>query len=191
MAHPNRREWAENLAKELDCSVYYDTNNTIWDTCKGAWRLAPEDSDYHFVIQDDAILCKDFKKKVHDFVQKILKTTNGNYIAFQLYIGRDRLLRGETVINSAFEKGFFINNVSMWGVAIGMPTKYIDKMIQFGNGYPAWQDDTKIKYFLKSVNLKTAFPVPCLVDHRPISENKTLTPCVDFDKKSPYFIDNI
>lgn len=62
MAHPKRKEWAEELSKELKCPIYYDTDNTIWNTCKGAWKLAT-DSDYHFVIQDDAILCNNFKKK--------------------------------------------------------------------------------------------------------------------------------
>lgn len=182
MAHPKRKEWAEELSKQLDCPVYWDTDNTVWNTCKGAWGLADKDSDYHFVIQDDAILCKDFKNTVKKFVEKTLKKHQN--VSFQLYVGKGR---GLDKVKNIMTKDYAILPNNMWGVAIGLPTKLIDEMIRFGNNYFAWQDDTKIKYFLKSKGMQTVFPVPCFVDHR--IEATTLTPCVDFDKSSDCFID--
>ncbi len=188
MAHPNRKEWAEELARELDCEIYWDTNNTIWHTCRGAWQLADRTSDYHFVIQDDAILCRNFKQRVQELVEKSIEH-NGE-TAFQLYFGRGRFLLNKSDREKAIKQGYYVRTLCAWGVAIGMPTKLIDEMIRFGNGYYAWQDDTKIKNFLKSKGIKTVFPTPCLVDHK---WSPTLTPCPvmdNYDRTSDMFIDS-
>lgn len=189
MAHPSRKEWAEDLAKQLDCPIYWDTDNVIWNTCKGAWTLAPNDSDYHFVIQDDAILCRDFKDKVNGFVEDSL--AKHGETAFQLYFGGGRYLKQRKKREEAIELGYYKQRKSAWGVAIGMPTRLIPEMVLFGDSHYAWQDDTKIKYFLMSQHLHTVFPIPCLVNHRPPEEVSTLTPCVDYDKSSPIFIDDL
>ena len=178
MAHPKREYFAKDLAKKLNCSIFWDKDNNIWNTCKGAWFLA-ENSDYHFVIQDDAILCKNFKKLVKNFISKSIKE-NGE-TAFQLYFGRGRFLLNKSDREKAIKKGYYVRTLCAWGVAIGMPTKLIDEMVKFGNGYYAWQDDTKIKNFLKSKGIKTVFPVPCFVDHR---ELETLTPCPVVNKEN-------
>lgn len=129
------------------------------------------------------------KKKVQEFVEKSIKENVET--AFQLYFGKNREKTTKSYLkkHNAFENGFIKEPKCTWGVAIGLPTKLIDEMIKFGNGYYAWQDDTKIKYFLMSKRIDTVFPIPCLVDHR--KEASTLTPCVDFDKTSDYFIDNL
>ena len=174
MAHPKREYFAKDIAKKLNCSIFWDKDNNIWNTCKGSWLLA-ENSDYHFVIQDDAILCKNFKKVVKDFITKSIKE-NGE-TAFQLYFGRNsNVVKKEKAIN-----GCVISDICAWGVAIGIPTRLIKEMITFGNGYNAWQDDVKIKYYLKSKGIKTVFPVPCFVDHR---ELETLTPCPIVNKEN-------
>ena len=55
-----RRTWLVNWTAKYTGI----TNNTIWHTCRGAWKLADrKTSDYHFVIQDDAILCRNFKQR--------------------------------------------------------------------------------------------------------------------------------
>lgn len=187
MAHPSRKEWAEELSHQLECEIYWDTNNTIWDTCKGAWSLSDKDSDYHFVIQDDAILCRNFKQRVQDFVEKSVKEHGET--AFQLYFGRGRFLKKRADIVSAIELGYYKQRKCAWGVAIGLPTRLIPEMTRYGDGHYAWQDDTKIKYYLLQKDIHTVFPIPCLVDHR--REAQTLTPCVDYDKTSELFIDEV
>lgn len=187
MAHPSRKDWAEALANKIGCPIYYDTDNTIWNTCKGAWLLHEKHADYHFVIQDDAILCENFLNRFEKIFNKSIES-NGE-TAFQLYYGRDRIIKNKESMKKAIEDGYFVNDKCAWGVAIGIPVKYIEEMIQFGDSYPAKEDDTKIKYFLLSKGIKTVFTIPCLVDHRKIEENPTLTKAQDFNKQSEFFID--
>lgn len=184
MAHPRRKEWAESLAEQIDCPIAWDTDSTVWNTRKKALLLAPADSDFHVVIQDDAILCADFKDKAEKFINEHKDK------AVQLYFG-NRSKEDKTEMATGLEKGFILRKFCAWGVAIGTPTAWIPEMIQFGDGYPAWQDDTKIKYFLAHKGYQTAFPMPCLVDHRRMKENPTLTGCADSDRYSPYFIDGV
>lgn len=170
MAHPKRKAWAEALAKQLGAPIYFDTNNKVWDTCKGAWRLHGEEP-YHLVVQDDAILCKDFKQEV----TTLLKKTKRLNAAYQLYYGNHKNINVPALLKEAGTKGYVIRDQCAWGVAIMLPTHLIADMIKFGDSYYAWQDDTKITYFLKSKGIKTVFPIPCLVDHRKVAENPTLS----------------
>ena len=85
MAHPKRKEWAEELARELDCEIYWDNDNTVWHTCRGAWQLADRTSDYHSVIQHDAVLCRNFKQIVQELVKK--RVEEQGETAFQLFFG--------------------------------------------------------------------------------------------------------
>src|SRR5690606_13738395 len=57
MAHPKRKEWAEDLADQLDCPIIWDEKNVMWDTGRRA-LLAGLDmgGTHHLVIQDDCIL---------------------------------------------------------------------------------------------------------------------------------------
>ena len=121
MAHPNRKEWAEELARELDCEIYWDNDNTIWHTSRGAWQLADRTSDYHFVIQDDAILCRNFKQRVQELVEKSVEH-NGE-TAFQLYLGRcRRFLVNKSDREKEIKEVYYVRTLCAGGVAIGMPT---------------------------------------------------------------------
>lgn len=173
MASREREEWALELARELNCEIAWDSDKNIWNTCKKAWRLHDPNYQYHLVIQDDAILSKDFIEHAIDFI-----VTHPNE-AYQFYWGND-------YEPTTPEKGYEERDMA-WGVAICLKTELIDEMIRFGNVYQAWQDDVKIKHFLKSKGIKTLFPIPCLVNHRKLSENQTLTPCVDSEKYSKHF----
>lgn len=178
MAHPKRREWAEELSEKLECPIIWDEKNNVWDTCRRSWLSAlEEDSDYCLVIQDDAVLCTNFDEKLIELL------FDNQFPAYQLYYGNDKRKKLKDSIIKGFKWGEM-----MWGVAIMLRTELVGEMIRFGDSHPAWQDDVKIKHFLRSKGIKTAFPVPGLVDHRPISENPTLTECVDFDKKSPVWL---
>jgi hypothetical protein len=180
MAHPKRKEWAEKLAKKLNCPIYWDTDNKVWSTCKGAWKLADPKATHHCVIQDDAILSKNFKILSKKFIKQHPNT------AINFYYGEK-----SNEADEVMEQGYLVKKQNAWGVAICLPTEWIDEMIRFGNGYYAWQDDVKIKHFLISKGYKTTFALPSLVDHKRIDINQTLTGCVDRDRYSPYFIDNI
>lgn len=182
MASRDREHYFEYLRNELgDVPFSIDEPKGkpghigIWKNCKRAWQMHDKTSDWAITIQDDALLSKDFLKSAIDFI------VNNPNPAYQFYWGNDYEPTEQDIA-----KGF-VKREMAWGVAICLRTDLIDEMIRFGNGYFAWQDDVKIKYFLKSKGIKTLFPIPCLVDHRKLSENPTLTPCVDSEKRSKYF----
>lgn len=183
MGHESRRDFFPHLIEQLgDVPLSIDKgklgskdNLGIWGNCKRAWSMHDMNSDYAITIQDDAILCKDFIESAIDFI-----VTHPNE-AYQFYWGNDYEPTDEEKL-----KGFVKRDMA-WGVAICLKTDIIEEMIRFGNGYQAWQDDVKIKHFLKSKGIKTLFPIPCLVNHRKLSENPTLTPCVDSEKHSKHF----
>jgi len=163
MAHPSRSHFVPHLQKVLDAPVSWDRGLGIWDTCKRAWNLHDHNSDYHFVIQDDAILCKNFKNRVSDFVSKFKEE-----YAYQLYYGvKFRKKEIFQMFNTGLERGYILHDKLMHGISIGMPVRIINDMIDHCNTLEHIpQDDSRIQNFLLSVGIKTIFPIPSLVDHR-------------------------
>lgn len=166
MAHPSRKEFFEYLKKELgkDTPFVVDYKKQgVWETCKRAWRHHDPHADYHVVIQDDAILCKDFKKKAEEFLTAYTSDTDER--AFSFYFGNrladlDQAREGK-------KKGYAIRSVPTWGVAICLPTYMIDSMLSYCDTLKhIRQDDTRIGRFLRWRGTKVWFPIPSLVDHR-------------------------
>lgn len=180
MAHPSRAKWAEELSKQLKAKIVWDQKNDVWDTCKRAWQAHEMTADWAITIQDDAIVAKDFRKRSKEH----LKRASDLGCAVQFYAGSGRL---DTQFAQSYPQGYYVDEFLSWGVAIAIKPALIPPMIRFGNSYPAWQDDIKIKYFLKSRRIKTYYPLPCLVDHRRMAENATLTGCKDSDRYSNYY----
>lgn len=188
MAHPKRKEWAEELSEKLGgVPIGWDDKNQVWDTRKKALELIDKDSKYALVLQDDAIICDDFLKKVEEFILNIEGIYPDEDLAFQLFYGNRVQNRKE--IDRGMAIGHIRKKFLSWGVAIITPTRLIRDMIRFGNGYYSWQDDTKIKHFLLSRGIPMIYPMPCLVDHRRMKENPTLVPSKDSDRYSNVFID--
>jgi mannosyltransferase OCH1-like enzyme len=181
MAHPKRKEMVEYLFKELgEVPVNWDRNKGIWDTCKNAWLKYDKDADYHFVVQDDTILCKDFKKRVLEFVEKEPNE------AYQLYMGKRK---NKVFTEEDFKKGYSLRKHLSHGVAIGLKTDLIEDMVKFGDGFQRYkQDDMKIRHFLVSKNIRTMYPVPSLVSHR--QENSLVEDKGEM-RIAEHFIDNM
>ena len=161
MGHERRSHWFDILRDELgDVQFAIDTDVLklgTWRNCKRAWELIDPEADYGFVIQDDAILCRDFKARVEQFVTKY-----PNQI-YQLYYGnRPTMLPYLKPVDGL--------NVTylQWGLAIGLPQHHIQPMIQHADSRPAHhEDDQRIKHYANSHNIKAYYPYPSLVDHRP------------------------
>lgn len=158
MAHPSRKHLIPYLKEKLgDIPVSMDTDNNIWHTCREAWRLADLSKDYHFVIQDDAIICDDFHKKLSDLIN------NGEHV-YNLYLGRPRMI--QTVLDCK-EKGInhLIKPHIYHEIALGIPTKYIKELIEYGDNINAIHD-RHINSFIRSKGLRVYFPLPSLINHR-------------------------
>lgn len=191
MAHRSRERWFPYLFERLGnvpISIDDQTKQLgVWGNRKSA-SILHGDSKYHLVIQDDAVLCEGFLERAEEFIRKIDSEFPGEAHAFQLYHGYRK--EDRPLIAEAKRVGYIKRNLLAWGVAIVLPTDLIPEMIRWCEGHYAWQDDTKIKYFLAHKGIPVYFPMPCLVDHRRMDENPTLVPSKDSDRFSPYFIDS-
>lgn len=191
MANRKRESWALDLSKQLgNCPIAWDPHprfniGNIWENCKRAWMLQDKKKKWGIVIQDDAILCKDFLKKAEEHLERAEKLG----CAVQFYIGNNP--HYEEQFRENLRNGYVIKPELSWGVAIALPTELIFEMISFGDSYRGWQDDIKIKHFLLKKQISTYYALPGLVDHRQENENPSLVRSMDGNRFSNFFIDNI
>jgi hypothetical protein len=190
MAHVKREKWFDYLKENLgDVPFAIDETEkrnmtTGWENCKRALRLHDPKADFHLVVQDDALICKEFHKKLDEVIKKFPDDR-----AFQLYFGnRQTFVRHRDLVGH-LEAGFVRSKKLVGGVAVILPVSEIESMIKFGDSYHEWTDDTKIAAYLRSRNINVVYPFPCLVDHRRMEENPTLVPSSDMDRFSFFYID--
>lgn len=160
MMHPSRVEYKDYLLGKLgDVPFLVDNGAGIWETRKKA-MLAHNGSDYHCVIQDDALICKNFKELA---IEEINKRPNH---AFSLYFGNRRSTRHLAIENEAV--GGVEINWFLWGIAICLPTKLIPDIIKSCSEIKNLDrhDDTRLSHYIKKNNIPVWYPIPSLVDHR-------------------------
>lgn len=137
------------------------------------------------MVQDDALLCDDFLNKVDNFLGKVNKT----HKCVQFYNGSEELDEEKT--KNVKEKGYYEDEL-IWGVAIALKTDLLtDELYKVGDSFYEDADDTKIKHFLKKKNLLTAYPIPCLVQHRSNKETKSIVLMFEEERQSKFFIDDV
>jgi len=157
MAHPSRKELVDKLLKIIpNTPISWDKKNNIWDTCKRAWKLYDPNSDFHLVIQDDAILCKDFLKEIEKFPIEDR--------VYSLYIGnRPKFKRS---LKKAKRKGykFLIKKNIHHEIALMFPTKRIKEMLDYCDKFNPDTDKIINEYVLKN-KLQVYTKVPNLVEH--------------------------
>ncbi len=165
MMHPSRTQHKDYLLDKLsdfgNVKISMDNGNGILDTCKRAWEMYDNQANYHLVVQDDAIIGKNFRINV---LKQIDKHPDH---AFSFYFGnRKRFL--ETAKKADINGGIEMWWIS-WGVAICLPTKIIPGLLNFFptiKGHLTKHDDTVIANYLAKIKMPVWYPMPSLVDHR-------------------------
>jgi hypothetical protein len=182
MAHPSRKERAEQLSKELgNIPISFDNGNGIWWNRKNAMSMYSPDDDFICVLQDDAIPCKDFINKLHEIVK--------DKKAYSLYFGNRKATR--QLAEKALKDGGVELTWLSWGVAIVLPTNIIPELIKYGDKLKKYDkhDDTKISKYLKKIGMMIYFPMPSIVDHD--FHERSLMQIDTGERKAYKFIDNI
>jgi len=187
MAHPSREKHFEYLKERLGnpkFSIDVDSKGLIWN-CERAWKMYDLDSDYHVVIQDDAIVCDNFKERAEKIIEKEIK--DRGEMVFNFYYGTREMLKKEA--EEGLKNGYVISNRPRWGVAICLPTRLIPEMLNMFQLLNNKQDDERISRFIGVKKLKVFFPMPSLIDHR--SEEKSLVENTNSGGRRAYkFINN-
>lgn len=156
MAHPDRREMAMLLSFELGgAPIVWDRKNNVWDTCRRSWEAIDKTAEYGLVIQDDAIVCQDFRSRAEALL-------TGDYI-YNFFI----LSGSGPLVDKRLSEGktnFF--KVSIYGeVALCMKIKHINSMINYCERKGA-KTDTVISSWAIHNHIRVCYPIPSLVDHR-------------------------
>src|SRR5690554_6703262 len=181
MAHPVRKEYAEELQRTLDrpIEIIYDANpvpsrNPMqrWATGRRAWEAHDPEADWHMVIQDDALACKDLiagLEKALDVLgpDGLVSAYTGTGRPDQFTIRRklrDAAARGESWIYTG---------LLYWGPAIIAPVYTIEDMLDWSEKYaslnkpPRSNYDYAIGAFYKyEMGWRCWYTAPSLVDHR-------------------------
>lgn len=165
MAHPSRKKFFPYLFEKLgNWPLAIDEGWGLWENAKRAWRLYDPKADYHLVIQDDALVCRNFGKRALEVLNHSEKVFRGQPHLCNFYY--DQMLAANSTNQDADGTEYIIRSRVHWAVAICSPVNQIEKMIQFCDQLEMKEDDEKITQFLKSAGLKVYFPIPSLIDHR-------------------------
>jgi len=167
MAHPKRGKQAGILYSKLkrmpfnQCTLIFDKVNDEWTNGKNCLKAYHPASDYHVVVQDDALLTPNFYENLVNAIQGIPEKT-----LFSLYTGTARPLPGR--VKAAVERSengtWLRTHTLMWGVGLAIPVSHIEAMLEFVEEIELPYDN-KIGEFYTRNGLPVYYTVPSLVDH--------------------------
>ena len=159
MAHTSRIGYLYSIYEQIDGEpkiVIDDGTFGVWGNAKRAWGMIDPKSQYGVVIQDDAILCDDFKHRC----EKFLSEHNGHMVSFYF---------GESKKTFKYLRPKYFDAPLYHAVALAIPTHQIPDMIKYCDTRTEVDgDDMKIKRWLISQNRTCRYSNPSLVQHRDI-----------------------
>lgn len=169
MSHHARKKYALALYHKLDSMTFtcvtpvFDENNSEWDNGVEALQLH-DDSDYHVVIQDDAIIGNNFYVNLEAALKSLPQKS-----LLSLYLGQGRPSKYHVI--SAFNKAInsnssFISHTKLlWGVCIAIPTKDIELILEHAKRYSKLQYDNRIGTYYRDIRKPIYYTTISIVDH--------------------------
>lgn len=169
-AHPKRRAWAEQLARELEVEPTWDRGRGRWDTARRAWLSYNPDATHHLVVEDDIILGQRF---LEGLIEAIREVPTSPIVPFTM---RYRIAgeRQQRYLQSIDEgRSWFIDRQSMSSQAIVLPIADIEEMVAFADPLEGRGNDMRPRAFYEHHQVQVWHTLPSLVQHR-TDENPTL-----------------
>ena len=160
-----------SIERELgsDYTLLIDTEH---NSGKAFIKQLLEINDYDSVLmEDDIILCKDFKKRVEEVISKY----PNKMINFFTYPDR--------YFKSQFQYFFCYNQCHYFPK--GLPKQIHDKIMELSLNYSS--QELLLRRSLYSLKIRTLNYRPCLVQH--IDNGSLMNHNPNFNRRSPYFID--
>jgi len=180
MAHPDRADHVDALTAQLigeglpEVAISWDregpasgNHDRVWRNARAAWVMHEPDADWHVLIQDDAVLCKDFAAGMSE----ALRHVRGPAVVSP-YLGNGRMVpsRWERVATLADQREAVWIRTSklMWGVTIAIPTLLISDMIKHADQRIGVPDDMRVAGWAERNGVDVWYTWPSLVDHRSV-----------------------
>lgn len=165
MAHPSRREWAEALAKDLNCSAVYDRGQGLWDTARRSLAAFDPAASHHLVIQDDAILSANLLSEIGLAAAVVgahpicLYTGNKPHYATDVTRAFDAAsIRGDSWVQAPGPK---------WAVAVAHPVALLPQLLDAADALTNIKaDDARLTAAYQALGVDCWYTVPSLADHR-------------------------
>lgn len=174
MAHPDRTEFVEELADSLDreVPVFWDPDgppsgkgDRVWKVAREAWSMFDPEADFHILIQDDALVCRDYLAGMEVALSHL-----PNDALVSTYLGQGRnvprrwaaMAEKAEASNACWVRSFTL----MWGVSLAVPTRFIPDMIAWCDRKSGMPDDMRVGRWFQRQQLDTWYTWPSLVDHR-------------------------
>lgn len=165
MAHISRKDSVDKLLKHLpNAKVSMDDGSIglLANRIKSL-ELADGVSEWHLIIQDDAILSKDLDKHINQMVKAF------NYDVYSLYLQtnwhRKRYKDKPAIV--ATNPYMYTGNLR-YGVAILIKQKHIKALVKYLKTLPITiqSEDLAIGQWLIDNSITVGYPMPSLVDHQ-------------------------
>jgi hypothetical protein len=166
MMHPKRAKFTSYLQEKLQLPLSkfsIDQKNNLLENSKASWMLHDPEATHHVVVQDDCIVCDNFRERVEQFLTERETERirlNKPPQAYNFFLKRTSR---ETFEHS---KGYYTDNCTRAGLAICLPTNLIKPMLEEFDRQFSRHDDDRISEYLRKHNYKVVFPVPSFIDHR-------------------------
>lgn len=165
MAHPKRKQWAEELAVQIPATITWDEKNDRHDTGLRAIQAYNPDATHHVVVQDDVHLCDNFAETVTEAIKYAHP-----FAPIGLYYGgkgksssAHRRAASEAVKYGA---SWVVRKGPIWGPAIVYPVATIPDLVKYFKSSVVENYDRRVMYYYQTVNQPCWYTFPSLVEHR-------------------------
>lgn len=171
MAHPGRADLVADLLTRLDLPethVTWDERNDRWDTGARAMETYDEDADWHLVLQDDALPCRNLLPGLERALDQVPQQA---VVCPYLGSGRPTHWSVAKAADQADVEGavWIVTRALMWGVGIIVPTYTIDDMLDWCDRKASWPAyDKRVGQYYLRLGWPTWYPWPSLLEHREV-----------------------
>lgn len=165
MAHPKRRDAAEQLARTLDASIVWDEHDDEWHTGARALAAYEPTATHHLVLQDDAVPVPDFRRHA------TAALTEHPDALVSFYLGTSRPPQWQHAVDRACmtaddcDAAWITAPTLLHGVAIAIPTVEIPAMLAWCERPQVPYDERIGMYWRYILDRPVFYTWPSLVDH--------------------------
>lgn len=170
-AHPSRALQAAALAAQIGAEVVFDPDpdhevKSPWRTFRRLLETTPVDATHRFQIQDDAIVCPDFR----DALELAVASRPDRLLVF--FVGSEPKLHSNAVMKACDRDEAWAELAhAHWCpvVATCWPVWMIAPLLEFVDEQ-GWRDsffadDERVGRFVRAINHRPLASVPSLVEH--------------------------
>lgn len=166
MAHPLRTHFVALLRARLPgAEVVMDRNHDRWDTGRRSMLVGVRSGSeqWHLVIQDDALLCRDFVTQA----ERALRSVPRIEPVVSFYLSKTATFADAVTQATKSDCSWIAAPGPLWGVGVAVRQGCIAEMIAECDTYhDEPQYDLRMARFWESRNIHCLYSVPSLVDHR-------------------------